>query len=527
MDRSALLRELEDARSASGAASSSSAAAIREAAFADPDLAAGGGASSSYSHRPARARRAADSSLSSDDSDRVERLIASWPEKDSRKYPDMRSDEMEVFYQQLGPEMMRQSAETAGEVLQDGAAAAASSSAAGSEYDGGATDGEYEDLQAARAADLERLRELALLELVDIDHELRLEKRIAEGSVVRPDVPDDVIGLPAFSIIQEQWVVPILSEPSVNSAFIYLQTVFAGGLGAVAADVDSTVFFLEALGMTVTKGDASPSAFTYRARFAPLTLLKGDKKTASSRASSSSAAADTAHVISRDNVLETRSAGRTGVARSSLAERISARETIEFEDDPIRMHKEMRRLALEDEKPISGVLLGIAKAPPTRIQLLEAKKRQLVGMVDAMSYYESDEEYDDSGEYSDSESSDSEFEETDDEDAHFGGARKFAKPSGVSTAAYDILSDGVRTKMTAAMRTIATRTQTENPDSVAKSMNELSAWVEECLCIDIAIYPGTDDPSVVVDIPRQLVYAFGICTQAQQTVEALTAASVP
>jgi hypothetical protein len=366
------------------------------------------------------------------------------------------------------------------------------------------------------------MRRIGRAELKELEYEMEIDARVAERGTLRPDVFRDVVSMEPFSIIVENWIPPLLSDPAVETVFLYLQCISCAGLGAVNADVDSTVYFLESIGMTIEKGDVSEQVLTYRAFFTPMTLMHG-ADTASRRtdsAGSSSAASQFRETVisTRRIPLDTDEGGR-----ASLASKLQVLHSRAIEEDPLQAFKSTRHRALKDEKPLHFSWdTTYSKRPFNLAELARTKARQILTAVKQMESVGADEEDDpsdsDVDDVDDDSSLSSDSSDIDEGPADSGvslGERERALPvRETDQSVYDVLSRGIQKKMLSSMRRMAHRVQSQNPDSIAKATGELSGWIEDCLCVDIVIFPGIKNVLAGPErIDRQLKFAFGMCAQ--------------
>ncbi len=427
-------------------------------------------------------------------------------EKDCSMYPPMRSGDMSTFYSSLAPSLMEWSMKDDCGPLVDIDAVPTS---AASSITGEVPTKPYREREITMdQADDYRAISLGLNELAELTTEIEIEEA-RSGVMQKPDVYMDVTKLRPFEIFSEKWIAAILSDAAVESAFVYLQSIACGGIGAVDPDIEPTVHFLEALGMTVTKSSEDANTIVYRAHFSPKSLNSKDEIEKSDAVTASSSTRS--GVISRAMYgFHERASG--GFSKPTLAEQLQRQVLIEASTDSAFQFKYTRDLALADEQPID---FGFSTDfTPTPEEMLEEKSRSILSATHKMdSGGWSD--ISDSDDSSDSDPSDDSSSDEEDTRSRYTSSRHAAysaRPSRYVRSTYDVLRKGITGKLMDQVRKRSSEARKRNPDSVARATGELSGWIEDCLCIDIVIFPGmkreTDDK-----IPRQLVFSFGMCQQ--------------
>ena len=115
---------------------------------------------------------------------------------------------------------------------------------------------------------------------------------------------------------------------------------------------------------------------------------------------------------------------------------------------------------------------------------------------------------------------DSDYDSSSDDDEYNARGEEVLMPNRRPGETLTSLASGVLKNLSASVAKKSSAARKENPDSIARARTEISGWIEDCLCIDIVVFPGlkkengvvVDDP-IVQDIPRQLVFSFAICGQ--------------
>lgn len=355
-----------------------------------------------------------------------------------------------------------------------------------------------------------------------------------------PDKCDDITKLPMFRAFDHRWMTLLLSDIQVQNVFIYFHTIALGGPGAVADDVDSTLYGCECFGVSVEVLDRGKQYVRARVYFAPKTF-DGRKFEE-----------DSAMAKARKAVEHMRNLGTTR-GKSSTNSRMASASTLGNEYGELSAVELMRRATEEfDDKRENSVINyrttrkeALLSLPPYEFfwdrrnimtpEMLESvaveKYKEMVNRMQDMrveaedgaavagpggSECESSADDDDGG--GDGEEMNSEDSDDDDYDAFKG----MVVPGDISTSnMIKHISSSVSSNLTRFARRQMRNVFDAGPGSVAQPSSEVSGWVEDHLCIDLVIYPGVrdnddDDDNQATDElckQRTLVFCFSVCEQ--------------
>ena len=306
------------------------------------------------------------------------------------------------------------------------------------------------------------------------------------------DTYHDLKKLDALHMFSVEWRNALLNDQNVETPFIYLQSLHTAGVGGIPYRFKPAVYFLEALGMTVTIIGETTDSCRYRAFFSgkqfhtatddEITMLKEmikeKEKNKPRKIPESGSAAQTSYQPPPNSYQE--------MMMQKTGER------------GIESLKRAQRQAKEHEKPVN--LFASAPHVPTEKEKEKKKKERIMRMEMQL------------GKNVEIEDSDDEDQDSDEEDG-----TSIASSSVVGDN-YDQFLGGFTREMISSLEESAKFLDMKSIDSLAKKQTELSAWIEKRLCIDIVVIPGLNSSSMVDEkIERQLLFVFNLVSQNPYT----------
>lgn len=313
--------------------------------------------------------------------------------------------------------------------------------------------------------------------------------------------------LDSLRLFNINWRSAILNDQNVEIPFLYLQSLQTGGVGAVPYNFNACIQMLEAYGMTIETISESMFSCTYRAYFSGRIKqqIKADDITAIREK------AVEIEKIKKRTVKE-----EGGASSGSYApNKNTYKEMLYQNSDSLGVDrlKEAKRLASKHERPIrlfnTKTIMSEYVKKEKRKQIVQDMTLNLNIQMDDVN---SDEEFEEEIDYlSDS---DEELKERDrllyEEDENVVKSH---------LSEYDYLLNGFTREMISALNSSSKFLNKKSLDSIARNQTELSAWIENHLCIDICIFPGLDDKnsSISSKKERQLLFMFTLQTQNPYT----------
>ena len=456
--------------------------------------------------------------------------------------PTMERDELRFFSNNLQSEIVSWSTNSA-------FAGTSGSQSASDDDEFGARSGENAIERAERRyrekfeARSKRERQLDDNELNSI---LRENRRTGKSdrfmSTERPDLYSDLNRMMPFRVFEESWIPYILSEPLVRCLFVYLQPIACKGMGGVHPQLYPTLYGAENYGTRVDIIEEEEHCVRARIYFAPRVLdgkenskmqIKSTESSTGGKSKSTgieglgNTAQSNEAVISSDRRID----GYYASMRMSLAETVQADQVFLDQDNDAEydatIFRRQRAAALTSQRPYK--FFWDKKTPTTMRDVAKATEQKIEDMVNKFGRMQfgstrgAKTMKDDGGSDSGSSSSSSDDESDDDassasnieieDDVIMPGRRSGDTLSSLSSDVLKNLSRSAVKKSKAVLN--------ENPDSIARSRTEISGWVEDCLCIDVVIFPGlkkkdgqiVQDDKVQGSVERQLIFSFAICKQ--------------
>ena len=299
----------------------------------------------------------------------------------------------------------------------------------------------------------------------------------------------DLKRLASMQIFSLRWRNIILMDPNVEMPFIYLQSVQTGGVGAVKHDFYSNIQMLEPYGMTAQTIYEAFDCCKYRAFFSGKVPEK--KK-------------DTDENIIQTMIEErkmdnkmTEAYYQGGISGGSidhlLKKNVRKPDHYYTEKDRIQHLKTAQKRASQHEKPID--FFDPKKRPIDEKTKLEKKKDNVLKIE-----FQINRKIDDFQD--DPEDSENELEES--------------ESTSEKVGRYDRYLNGFTQSMLDSLVQNCQFINEQSIEAIARKSTEISAWIENNLCIDICIFPGKRD-ATSESIERQLLFVFNVCSQNPYT----------
>jgi len=312
------------------------------------------------------------------------------------------------------------------------------------------------------------------------------------------DIYFDLKYFNSMRVLSTEWKSAILNDQNVEIPFIYLQTLETAGVGAVPYHFFSCVQMLEAYGMTVTTLEETDFSCTYRAFFSG--KVKQQIKT-----DDITALREKAKQMNKDKIQPKKEGGSSAGSYSVPPD--SYKETLYFasEASGVDRLKDAEKMAAKHERPIR---LFDTRKILSEDEKKEKKRNNIMNMnlnLNVQINDESDEEIDYLSYSDDDEKRDEMLYEDE------------SKIKNTSSN-YDYLLNGFTREMVNSLNLSSKFMNKKSIDSIARNQTELSAWIENHLCIDICIFPGlnsTNDKDK--EIERQLLFMFALRDQNPYT----------
>jgi hypothetical protein len=301
----------------------------------------------------------------------------------------------------------------------------------------------------------------------------------------RHDQYSDLQYLRPFRMFDKKWISAILNDQNIEMPFIYLHSIQVAGLGGVPFCFKSAIYFLEALGMTVTVTTETYDVCKYRAFFSG----RQDKKVTDDEIT---VYREMAKELEKNNQLRSEEGG-SGAQTSFNIPNDTYREKLfqESGEQGIEALKKYEWLGRQHLRPVD--IFHTKPRPPTEKEKEQKKKDNIMRMelqinkphlIDA--------------------------------DIH----TSYDQPEEVPMIDdnYDEYMCGFTSEMINSLENISKYLDMKAQDSLAKKQTELSAWMEKHLCFDIVVVPGLsseDDQNAKIE--RQLMFTFNVITQNPYT----------
>jgi len=301
----------------------------------------------------------------------------------------------------------------------------------------------------------------------------------------------------SMRLFSTEWKSAILNDQNVEIPFIYLQALQTAGVGAVPYEFFSCVQMLEAYGMTIETLEETVFSCTYRAYFSG--RVKQQIKT-----DDITALREKAREMTKDKIKPKKEGGSS--AGSYAVPPDSYRESLYLasEASGVDRLKEAEKMASKHERPIR---LFDTRRILSEEEKKEKKRTNIMSMnlnLNTQINDESEEEIDYLS-YSDDDKKDEMLYEDETKVRD-------------SSSNYDYLLNGFTREMVNSLNTSSKFMNKKSIDSIARNQTELSAWVENHLCIDICIFPGLNSANDKdKEIERQLLFMFTLRAQNPYT----------
>lgn len=304
------------------------------------------------------------------------------------------------------------------------------------------------------------------------------------------------------------WRSAILNDQNVEIPFIYLQSLQTGGVGAVPYNFFSCIQMLEAYGMTVETISESMFSCTYRAYFSGRIKqqIKVDDITA---------IREKAIEIEKERKKTIKEEG--GASSGAYLPPKNTYKEMNYQNSEsmgVDRLKEAKKLASKHERPIR---LFNTRVLATEHAKKEKRKQMIYDMTLHLNASNNDDNTSEEDEEIDylSDSNDDEETKKNEELLYEEDEEKVKH----HLSEYDYLLNGFTREMVHSLNSSSKFLNKKSLDSIARNQTELSAWIENHLCIDICIFPGLDDKnsSDIIKKERQLLFMFTLQSQNPYT----------
>ncbi len=299
----------------------------------------------------------------------------------------------------------------------------------------------------------------------------------------------DLGKLSSLQIFSIRWRNIILMDPNVEMPFIYLQSVQTGGVGAVKIDYYSNILMLEAYGMTTQIIYEGPDCCKYRAFFSGKVP---DKKKDNEE--------NIIQTMIHDRNLDSKKTEKYhqgGLSASSidqlLKKNVEKPDYQYSEQDRIQQLKGAQKRAASHEQPLE--FFNIKKKPIDEKTKVEKKKDTILKIEFQINRKADDYQEDENEDENDLEESESTSEKV---------------------TRYDKYLNGFTQNMLDSLVQNCQFINEQSIEAIARKSTEISAWIENYLCIDVCIFPGVQGANDE-QIERQLLFVFNVCTQNPYT----------
>ena len=305
----------------------------------------------------------------------------------------------------------------------------------------------------------------------DISYEEKQKSKRKKYNIYR-----DLKEFNSLEIFSKRWKNVILMDPNVEIPFIYLQSLESGGLGALKYDFKANIMMLEALGMTVQVVNEIAECCRYRAFFSgKVPEIKSSEED---------------NII--QNIIDERKLDRRynekhkkgGVSNNNID------TLIERQTEKTDLHKSERDRLMDLKKAQkriddieSETVYNLNPVNISEKAKEKKKKKNILNIEKAMKSDFLDEE-----------------EELEDDE-----------PNQQVVDEYDSYLNGFTKNMINALSKNCKFINEKTVDAIARKSTEISAWIENYLCIDICVIPGLNIEKKKVE--RQLVFMFNVQTQ--------------
>lgn len=333
-----------------------------------------------------------------------------------------------------------------------------------------------------------------------IRQDAMIESKRASRNFNKYDTYFDLKYFDSLRLFSTEWKSAILNDQNVEIPFIYLQSLQTGGVGAIPYAFYSCVEMLEAYGMTIEILEETVFSCTYRAFFSG--RVKQQIKT-----DDITAIREKAAEYNKNKIKEKKeggaSAGSYSVPPNSYKDMLYQASDASGVDRLKEAHKN----ATKHERPIR---LFDTRRIITEEEKIEKKRQNVMSMhLNLNLQMIDDEDEQEEVEY---------MSHSDDDKKRDAWLYEDELQVKKKSSNYDHLLNGFTREMVNSINSSSKFMNKKSLDSIARNQTELSAWIENHLCIDICIFPGMNSVNDTdKKIERQLLFMFTLKTQNPYT----------